>query len=111
MQVKSFAKINWILKVLGRRPDAFHEVSTVLQTVGLADRISFELIPSDRIELTTAGYEVALGETNLAHRAACLLKREFSIRDRDQDLSRETDSRWGPVWVEALPMPRWSCSD
>ncbi len=80
MQVKSFAKINWILKVLGRRPDAFHEVSTVLQTVDLADRISFELIPSDRIELTTAGYEVALGETNLAHRAACLLKREFSIR-------------------------------
>jgi len=80
MQVKSFAKINWILKVLGRRPDSFHEVSTVLQTVDLADRISIELIPSDRIELKTAGYEVAQGETNLAHRAACLLKREFSIR-------------------------------
>ena len=79
MQVKSFAKINWILKVLGRRPDSFHEVSTVLQTVDLADRISIELIPSDRIELKTAGYEVAQGETNLAHRAACLLKREFSV--------------------------------
>ena len=80
MQVKSFAKINWILKVLGRRPDSFHEVSTVLQTVDLADRISIELIPSDRIGLKTAGYEVAQGEKNLAHRAASLLKREFSVR-------------------------------
>ena len=78
-QIKSFAKINWILKVLGRRPDSFHEVSTVLQTVDLADRISIELIPADRIELKTAGYEVAEGEDNLAHRAACLLKREFSV--------------------------------
>ena len=80
MQVKSFAKINWILKVLGRRPDSYHEVSTVLQTVDLADQITIDLIPSGTIELQTAGYEVAQGETNLAHRAACLLQREFSVR-------------------------------
>ena len=79
MQIKSFAKINWILKVLGRRPDSFHEVSTVLQTVDLADRISIELIPRDGIELKATGYEVPQGEDNLVHRAACLLKREFSV--------------------------------
>ena len=79
-QIKSFAKINWIFKVLGRRPDSFHEVSTVLQTVDLADRISIEPITSDRIELKTTGYEVAQGEDNLVHRAACLLKREFSVQ-------------------------------
>ena len=78
-QIKSFAKINWIFKVLGRRPDSFHEVSTVLQTVDLADRISIELIPRDGIELKATGYEVPQGEDNLVHRAACLLKRDFSV--------------------------------
>ncbi len=79
IRIESFAKINWILKVLGRRPDSFHEVSTILQTVDLADRISIESMAADGIELKTTGFEVAQGENNLAHRAASLLKTEFSV--------------------------------
>jgi 4-diphosphocytidyl-2-C-methyl-D-erythritol kinase len=29
----SFAKINWTLEVLGRRPDGYHELRTLLQTI------------------------------------------------------------------------------
>ena len=33
------AKINWTLEVLGRRSDGYHEVTTVLQTLDLCDRV------------------------------------------------------------------------
>ena len=35
----SFAKINWTLRVLGKRDDGFHELFTVLQTVSLHDTL------------------------------------------------------------------------
>ena len=75
IRIPSFAKINWILKVLGRRRDSFHEVSTILQSVDLADQISIRATCSDRIRLETSGREVAKGEENLIWRAAALLKK------------------------------------
>ena len=49
MLVLARAKINMSLEVLGRRPDGYHEVVTVLHTIGLADRLTFE--PSDSLVL------------------------------------------------------------
>src|SRR5262245_16736943 len=37
--LRSYAKINLGLHVLGKRPDGYHEVRTVLQTIGLHDRL------------------------------------------------------------------------
>lgn len=76
IRIPSFAKINWILKVLGRRQDSFHEVRTILQTVDLADQLSIRATCSDRIRLETSGREVATGEENLVWRAAALLKKQ-----------------------------------
>ena len=36
LKLPSFAKINWYLRILGKRPDGYHEVVTVLQTISLA---------------------------------------------------------------------------
>lgn len=41
LKLPSFAKINWFLRVLGKRPDGYHEVVTVLQTISLCDEITF----------------------------------------------------------------------
>jgi 4-diphosphocytidyl-2-C-methyl-D-erythritol kinase len=35
----AFAKVNLELEIRGRRPDGYHEIVTVLQTVDLSDRI------------------------------------------------------------------------
>ncbi len=68
----SFAKINWTLEILGKRPDGYHEVRTLLQTVSAADELSFE--PADSgIAIQCDHPMVPLDESNLVHRAAKLL--------------------------------------
>ena len=47
LKLPSFAKINWFLRVLGKRPDGYHDVVTVLQTISLSDELTFV---SDRKE-------------------------------------------------------------
>jgi 4-diphosphocytidyl-2-C-methyl-D-erythritol kinase len=69
----SFAKINWTLEVLGRRPDGYHELRTILQTIDLADTLHFRLREAGTI-LTCDHPGVPLGEENLVFRAATLLR-------------------------------------
>ena len=46
----SYAKINWMLRILGKRDDGYHELFTVFQTVSLHDTISFA--EDDELSLT-----------------------------------------------------------
>lgn len=65
------AKVNLTLRVLNRRPDGFHELRTVLQTIALADRLKVTYRPRarSRVELSCNRPELA-GDDNLAARAA-----------------------------------------
>ncbi|MCY4435752.1 MAG: 4-(cytidine 5'-diphospho)-2-C-methyl-D-erythritol kinase [Chloroflexi bacterium] len=75
--VKCFAKINLTLEILGKRADGFHEVRSVMQTVGLADRL--EVAAADELSFTCSDPVLAKPE-NLVYRAARLLQTEFSVR-------------------------------
>ena len=70
LKLPSFAKINWTLRILGRRPDGYHEVATVLQSVSLCDELVFELRDDDCVSLTCDDPAIPVGETNLIVRAA-----------------------------------------
>jgi len=74
----SFAKINWLLRILGKREDGFHELCTVFQTVSLFDEITFE----ESVDLTLAcdDQNIPTGETNLIFKAAERLRDEFNIK-------------------------------
>jgi len=72
LTLPSFAKINWTLEILGKRPDGYHEVRTLLQTVNVADELTFELT-GQGIAVHCDHPEVPCDETNLAYRAAKLL--------------------------------------
>jgi 4-diphosphocytidyl-2-C-methyl-D-erythritol kinase len=41
LTLPSFAKINPVLRVLGKRADGFHEIYTILQTISLTDELTF----------------------------------------------------------------------
>lgn len=42
LTLQAYAKINLTLEVLAKRPDGYHEVASVLQTISLADTLTFE---------------------------------------------------------------------
>ena len=67
MQVDAYAKLNLTFEVLGRRADGYHEVKTVMQTVGLADRISID--PGSSLQVHCDSRELS-GEANLVWSAA-----------------------------------------
>ncbi len=69
---RSFAKLNLHLEVVRRRPDGFHDLRTLFQTIDLADTIELEstVSPARRIELEVLGAVLPTDESNLAVRAA-----------------------------------------
>jgi 4-diphosphocytidyl-2-C-methyl-D-erythritol kinase len=72
LKLRAPAKINWMLEVLGRRPDGFHEVKTVIQTIDLAD--SLELESATELTLEATGEGLPPVEEDLTMRAARLLQ-------------------------------------
>src|SRR6185436_9966400 len=80
LTLPSFAKINWTLEILGKRPDGYHEVRTLLQTVSAADEMTFELTEQG-ISVLCDHPDVPCDETNLAYRAAKSL-RDFTGLDK-----------------------------
>ena len=70
LRVRALAKINLDLRVLGKRPDGFHELRTIFQTISLADTIDIAFTPGRK---TAIEVEDNLGiPDNLAARAARL---------------------------------------
>ncbi len=70
MTFHSPAKINLWLRILGKRPDGFHEVQTRLCRLGLGDTVEIELKGAGKdVALTCSDPTVPLDETNLAMRA------------------------------------------
>jgi 4-diphosphocytidyl-2-C-methyl-D-erythritol kinase len=73
------AKINLTLDILGKRPDGYHEVEMVMQSIELHDDLVF--CPADRdISLTVEGSDLSPGPDNLVCRAAELIRRQGKIR-------------------------------
>lgn len=75
----AFAKINWMLRVLGRRPDGYHELQTVFQTILLHDALSFARRGDEFIYLTCDRVGIPIDRSNLIVRAAMLLKERLGI--------------------------------
>ena len=50
-RVRALAKINLDLRVLGKRPDGFHELRTIFQTISLGDRLDIAFTPARRTSI------------------------------------------------------------
>jgi 4-diphosphocytidyl-2-C-methyl-D-erythritol kinase len=60
IRLRAFAKVNYALDVLGVRADGYHEVSTVMQSISLADEVELRH-PSVGFELSLEPEEVGIG--------------------------------------------------
>lgn len=79
VRLRAPAKLNLYLRVLGRRPDGYHELETLFERISLADELSFRLAPQG-LSLTCDHPTLSCGEENLVLRAARLLQRVCGVR-------------------------------
>lgn len=79
LELDAPAKINVFLEVLGKRPDGYHELETVMLRTDFCDRLTFDLLPDDRIEFTCTDESLPTDEKNLVVRAARLLMSDFGV--------------------------------
>jgi 4-diphosphocytidyl-2-C-methyl-D-erythritol kinase len=68
------AKVNLFLEVLGKRPDGYHEIATLMVTVGLFDTLVLREGPAGAIRLRCTHAGLTDGQDNLVVRAAHLLR-------------------------------------
>jgi 4-diphosphocytidyl-2-C-methyl-D-erythritol kinase len=70
MTVKAFGKINLGIEIAGKRPDGYHDIRTLFQTITLADDLIIEPGAAGVIKLMGNDPAIAWDGTNLVHRAA-----------------------------------------
>lgn len=81
VRVRCPAKVNLGFWILGRRPDGYHEVDTILQTVTLEDELTLELARPAGLRLEVRGRAIEGAGPNLVERAWELLREQGLARD------------------------------
>jgi 4-diphosphocytidyl-2-C-methyl-D-erythritol kinase len=76
LSLKAPAKINWFLRILNKRDDDYHNISSFMQCVSIYDTLHFE--PADTVELN--GNLDIPPENNLVYKTALLLKEYASYK-------------------------------
>jgi 4-diphosphocytidyl-2-C-methyl-D-erythritol kinase len=69
-RIRSYAKVNLALSVLGRRTDGYHDIQTIFQTISISDELEFQDAP--HLELNCQNLDGVLPEDNLVWKAAVL---------------------------------------
>lgn len=77
----AYAKINLGLDIIGKRSDGYHEVSMVMQSVGLSDEVVISAGQGkEAITVATDMADLSCGPDNLAYKAAELLAKHAGIK-------------------------------
>ena len=99
IRVPAFAKVNLRLDILGKRPDTYHELRTIFQTISLHDDLRLRASKSSGICLTIQGNDPLSLEPvrkNLVYAAVDALRRELEIRPGVEiDLRKNIPARRG----------------
>ena len=70
VRLKAFAKVNYALEVRGLRPNGYHEISTVMQSISLADVVEIERAERGfELAVEPEGVEVGPAEENTVYKA------------------------------------------
>lgn len=81
IQLKSRAKINLSIDVLGKREDGYHLVEMIMQTIDLFDKIKIFSLKEDTIIIESNSLDIPLDSTNIVYKAADLIKKQYNIKE------------------------------
>lgn len=79
IHLRSPAKLNLSLKVLGKRPDGYHNLSTLFEKIDLCDDIYLTRNRTGKIRIFCSHPQVPKGSKNLAYKAARMLQDDFAL--------------------------------
>src|SRR5262245_56834869 len=74
------AKVNFGLRILGKRPDGYHAIQTIFQMLDLCDWLSFRVLDEEIVRLTCSPSTLPVDDANLVVRAAKLLRQTMQVR-------------------------------
>lgn len=81
IRIEAMAKINLGLDVLRKRPDGYHEVKMIMQSIDLHDDLELEETEEEGIHLTCSVEELPADGSNLIWKAAELLMKEKEVKN------------------------------
>ena len=77
--IKSPAKINLHLEVIGKREDGFHELAMIMQNIDLSDFLELEINNEGLVKLETDCSELSISSDNLIIKSANLIRKKSNI--------------------------------
>ncbi len=88
IKIQCPAKINLTLKVTGKRPDGFHNIESIMQTISLYDYLTISAVPSEKFEIKLSGTskEIPYNEKNLVYKAAMLFIEQTNLTPHKIDI-------------------------
>lgn len=92
VSAKAFAKINLSLRILGKRPDGYHDVETVMVSIGLFDTVSVDARPGP-FSIACNDARVPCDAGNLVWRATELAWRAAQRTGPPRDLAVAIEKR------------------
>jgi hypothetical protein len=104
VRIPAFAKINVCLHVMGKRPDGYHELRTIFQTISLADSLELLRVSEPGITLETNDAELPTGAENLVCRAIDAIACEtgsdhrHASADEGEGAAGAIDRNCSPAW-------------
>ena len=80
VEIEAHAKINLALDVTGKRPNGYHDVRMIMQSIRLYDRVVIEKTEEEGVNLRSDLSGLPCGKGNLAYDAAMLFFERTGIR-------------------------------
>jgi 4-diphosphocytidyl-2-C-methyl-D-erythritol kinase len=74
------AKVNLFLKVVGKRPDGYHNIVSIVDIISLNDVLRIEETSEDLVTVDDEKHLLPSGPANTIYRAAMLLKETYHVR-------------------------------
>ncbi len=81
VRLPAYAKVNLDLRVIGKRPDGYHELRTIFQTISLHDTLELSLTREPGISLAIKDSDLPAGPENLVYRAIDKMRAELGLSD------------------------------
>ena len=89
LKIHAYAKINLTLDILGKRPDGYHDLVMVMQSVGLHDEVSVKLTDNTEITVKSSSALLKDDESNTAFKAAKRFFEYAGITDKGAEIIME----------------------